>query len=397
MSRRKGGGPLACFSFWYCDDGQVVCRPADVDLFLECLGRAAATVGATRGEGEDVKSTVRLIGHPDALAAFGDEWVTPRIQRTCKVAAPNSCSEVLGAVSGDREAAEAMFSERTERLRELHVALREVDDPAVEMTLGRLCADVCRSVHLLRAAGHQVGMDALDAHDCQLGRFVEHTLGGDLPDRALDQAALGVTDGGLGFRRAAGLALPAFVASRIEVRPFVERLFASMAAAGVFVPGAMERYDAQTRDALQSFTVRLAPARAQLAESFCEQAAVSATESLARVLRGDPFVPQGPPVPTAHVGDRILGELGDDDPEHPASACSRRPRLQRQLAVLWDKQRLQELSSDNDADTRRLADLADPTVSAEWLWALSPVQPHRLESDACVAAVRLRFGASFAQ
>ena len=63
MQRRKGGGPLGCFSFWYCDDGQVICRPADVDLFLERLDDAAAEAGATRCEGADVKSTVRLVGH----------------------------------------------------------------------------------------------------------------------------------------------------------------------------------------------------------------------------------------------------------------------------------------------------------------------------------------------
>ena len=39
------------FDFWYCDDGQVVCRPEDVDLYLQCFDAAAARRGATRGEG----------------------------------------------------------------------------------------------------------------------------------------------------------------------------------------------------------------------------------------------------------------------------------------------------------------------------------------------------------
>ena len=81
MQRRKGGGPLGCFSFWYCDDGQVICRPADVDLFLECLDAAAAEAGANRGEGADVKSTVRLVGHPGVLANFSEVWVTDRIRQ----------------------------------------------------------------------------------------------------------------------------------------------------------------------------------------------------------------------------------------------------------------------------------------------------------------------------
>ena len=70
VARRKGTPISQCFNFWYCDDGQVVCRPKDVDLFLECQEAAAARVGATRGESTDVKSLVRLVGHPDALRAF---------------------------------------------------------------------------------------------------------------------------------------------------------------------------------------------------------------------------------------------------------------------------------------------------------------------------------------
>ena len=49
-----------------------------------------------------------------------------------------------------------------------------------------------------------------------------------------------------------------------------------------------------------------------------------------------------------------------------------------------------------EADAQRLQDLADPTASSEWLWALSPAEPAHLEPDAYVPAVRLRLGAGFA-
>jgi len=91
-----------------------------------------------------------------------------------------------------------------------------------------------------------------------------------------------------------------------------------------------------------------------------------------------------------------VGELGSEDPEHPASASARRPRLQRQLATLLDKQRLEALTAAVGPDTRRLEELADETVSSEWLWALDPAQPESVEADAYVAAVRLRLGAGFA-
>ena len=181
-----------------------------VDLFLECLDAEAEKVGATRGDGPDVKSHVRLVGHPDALPAFVDQsWVTERVSRTCQVDAPNADCDVLGAVAGSAPAANLKFCERVAKLHELHSPLAEVNDPATELTLGRACADVCRSVHLLRTAGHDVSEDALKEHDEGLNSFVSRALGGDLRS---------VSQGGLGFRRAVGLAIPALTSSTSSLR-----------------------------------------------------------------------------------------------------------------------------------------------------------------------------------
>ena len=397
MSRRKGGGKTGCFSFWYCDDGQAVCRPQDVDLFLECLDTVAARAGATRGEGVDVKSSVRLIGHPDALAAFDGDWATERVQRTCKIGVPNADCEVLGAAAGAPAASAALFEARTAALRELHGALAEVNDPAAELTMGRLCADVSRVTHLLRAAGPELDHELLGEHDEILDNFVARTLGGDLPRSSLDQAALGASEGGLGFRRAVGLALPAFVASRIEARPFVQRLFDAMAAEGVEVPRALALYDEQTDAALEKLLGGLNASRAGLARSSCECAAEAAAARLAALQRGERLVPTGAPVGDGQAADLLLGELGAEDPEHPAGPAARRPRLQRVLATLHDKERLEALTAEAAGpDQRRLQELSDKTVSSEWLWALDPAQPASLEPDAYVAAARLRLGASFA-
>ena len=45
----------------------------DVDLFLECLDRAAAKAGFTRGSGREVKSTVRLIGDDATIFMFQEQ------------------------------------------------------------------------------------------------------------------------------------------------------------------------------------------------------------------------------------------------------------------------------------------------------------------------------------
>ena len=51
-SQKPLGDDLACFGFWYADDGQYVCRPGDADLFLNCFDHAAATADVSRGTGQ---------------------------------------------------------------------------------------------------------------------------------------------------------------------------------------------------------------------------------------------------------------------------------------------------------------------------------------------------------
>ena len=65
-ARKDPSCNLACFGFWFADDCEYICRPDDVDLFLECLDRAAAKVRLTRGTGQGVKLAVRLIGDESA-------------------------------------------------------------------------------------------------------------------------------------------------------------------------------------------------------------------------------------------------------------------------------------------------------------------------------------------
>ena len=99
-SQKPLGEDLACFGFWYADAGQYVCRPGDVDLFLNCFDRAAAAAGLTRGTGQEVKSTVRLIGDAAAIASFHEHQeerlITSRIRDTCQILDPNRTIEVLG-------------------------------------------------------------------------------------------------------------------------------------------------------------------------------------------------------------------------------------------------------------------------------------------------------------
>ena len=345
-----------------------------------------------------MKTTVRLVGHPSSLASFDDVWLTDRIRRTCQIGEDNGHIEVLGAALGPASIREAQFSDFVGKLRDLHASLAEIADPAAELTLGRACVDVSRVVHLLRASGDVLSSDATAEHDEALTDFVSTTLGGDLPVRSSVQAAAGVSHGGLGMRRAADLALPCFVASRVEARPFVERLFSAMDAEGVGTPGLMELYDSQVENALRRLEAQLTPGRAERARGFCERAAEVAIKQLDSIEAGGRLSVAGAPVGVGQAGSLLLGELGAEDSEHPASAAASRPRLQRALAGLVDRDCLDALAAglDSQSDLRRLKELRDDTVSSEWLWALDPRAPAALEPDAYVAAVRLRLGAGFA-
>ena len=96
---------------WYADDGEALLLPERVDMYLQHLDREAALVGASRGSGDDIKSTVMLIGAPAVVASYGDAWVTPYISQTCKILTPNSEVEVLGGAVGGPGLATALFGQ----------------------------------------------------------------------------------------------------------------------------------------------------------------------------------------------------------------------------------------------------------------------------------------------
>lgn len=68
---------------WFADDGQVLIQPHRIDVYLRCPDAEATLVGATRGSGPNVKSTVRLVGPTNAVASVSEAWITDYIRRTC--------------------------------------------------------------------------------------------------------------------------------------------------------------------------------------------------------------------------------------------------------------------------------------------------------------------------
>ena len=124
---------------------------------------------------------------------------------TCKVAAPNSNTEVLGAAFGDDEAIEAQFRETSEKAQRTQSTIRLVEDAACELVLTRRCTDVCKVTHLLRTSGDRLSRQAPSAFDPRVRLSLEHVIGSPLSEDSYLRASLGVSDGGLGFRRATGI------------------------------------------------------------------------------------------------------------------------------------------------------------------------------------------------
>ena len=218
------GAQPAVADAWFMDDGQIFCKPELVDDLLRILDEELAKVGATRGEGEGVKSVARLVGPSAVVESLGDTWASERVRRTCKLPGNNSTIHVLGVDVGKQAARTAHFQATAESVAAGRESLAGIADSATELVLTRRCADVCEITYLLRAHGPAIQQQALQRFDDDLSKALALASGGPLHEEALSQACLGVKQGGLGARRAQDTALPAFVASRLQSRPLARKL-----------------------------------------------------------------------------------------------------------------------------------------------------------------------------
>ena len=129
---------------------------------LRHLDRELATVGATRGEGSNVKSVVRLLCESDEQPV-PDEWF--ELASTCQLPGTNAAAHILGIDMGKANSASQQFRELSRQVGELHDSILQVRDTATELILLRRCADVCKVSHLLRANGTNIEADALNEFD----------------------------------------------------------------------------------------------------------------------------------------------------------------------------------------------------------------------------------------
>ena len=322
-----------------------------MDLFLRCLDKAAENAGLSRGQGEDIKSTVRLVCSDEAIARFRSEQeenlVTAYVSDTCKVLAPNAPVEVLGTVLGIRQDRDDAFAARLTKLQALREDLADVESAGVELLLGRLCANTTKFTHLLRAYGTLLGKDLLDRFDDLTAQFIERVLGGDLHEKAIEQATLGMNFGGLGFRKAELLAAPAHLASLIEARPCVEYLVNLAAEAGVDFPTALAVFDSNIVRATEECCTRLDAEKARCIPLFCSDAAGFADENFQKILTGSEQTQEPRSQTDGSRHDPVLTAPERDDLEivRPLKPV----KLQHHLSVLFDQEGSGDLSAHFEA------------------------------------------------
>ena len=146
-----------------------------------------------------------------------------------------------------RGAQNEQLEENARRTQRLHDRVGLINDPAVELVLTRRCANLCKVTHMLRAGGDVVEDNHLRGFDTHLRGSLGRILAGLLDDRPWARATAGVKDGGLGFRQATAVALPAFVASRTAARPLFASLGQVVATAGLLSMSALlAAYDTRT-------------------------------------------------------------------------------------------------------------------------------------------------------
>ena len=365
-------------------------------VYLTAFDEALHAIGGTRIAGGEFKSQARLIGSPGARSSVSETWHCGIVSATCRVASPadGPSGKVLG-IDLDGETLGEQLRAATAHIDSIQKAILGIADAPAELALLRTSANVCRIVHLLRAAGPDLDVDALhvfdDAQDDTLGSL----LGGALPSSCAERAACGVGEGGLGLRRARDLQFPAFLASRAEAQGLAEEF------AQTLPHEIQERlfihWSHTTDAALEQWQRELTPATAAVALQALEEASTAADARCARFVGRLPasFDSEAGDALAKRVACALVSPAGLEDPEHP-DAPGR--QLQRRLVDLAAHERMNHLrcrlvASGDWAGTRLLDDLQHPGTDHSWMWVLAASDAAVVHSADFADALLLRLGA----
>ena len=212
----------------YVDDTMTASCPEDFHDLVVSFDSELAKRGASRGVGDDLKSTCRIVC-PDKDVAYWSNpanqgWITDYIRATFKILPPNTPVEYLGAMVGGAPEATKSMKQAMARTSAKRDGINSLQHAASELILLRRVSDVANINFWLRCQGDRMCPDTTIAFDNELRAAVEIALGGGIPDNSWWQAELPVDKGGLGMRQAAQTGAAAFLASRAASRAMVDDL-----------------------------------------------------------------------------------------------------------------------------------------------------------------------------
>jgi hypothetical protein len=400
--------PLRCFDTWYLDDSFIRGGLIDGDLWLAALDAVGSAAGLERSP---LKSTFRAPAHNTPTPPY-----TAFTSRRQDWTEPMKCLGVgLTDVAVQLEA-------KIEQTAELHKALADLDDPAIELILIRQCVEVNRITHLLRAIGptlpsaHGDGTPGrilcpgfeqlhLQKFDDVMRMAVTQTVRCHVTDEAAQQATWGVKGGGLGLRAASTIVLPAHVASLVEAEAMVQWLSDSSCAAGVPDTDGEITHVTRREAAVEALLSGIDPVDKASMESSIEKAVVRAKKLSDSIT--NPPNERPPPAPIRHpytagsAPSALVPDAGESAPSGPPSNRPQSsPRLQHQLLGIIDSAEIKVILSGlaGDASThakqrlQRLTDLSSKQTKHEWLWAINPAHGFVLTPDSFSVGLRLRLG-----
>ena len=221
-----------------------------------------------------------------------------------------------------------------------------------------------------------------------------------MPDEAWAQAALGVKEGGFGFRRASDAALAASVGSMTEARPKVRSMCASMTAAGLSPPGVLEAvFDFRMGSAIDRLLQASPTVRRQELRNFLDQCRGDAQKELDGESQAEATAYDGNP--GRRRGHGLVADMAAQDEEMPGEGRQGASARHVQRGVL--RIRDQGLTDDyiegfqrlgRTEHVHRLNELRHPETCHKWLWALGKARQELLPAEEYVTAVRLRLGAT---
>ena len=215
-------------------------------------------------------------------------------------------------------------------------------------------------------------------HDTVLKCDIEQLLGGSLSDNSFHQATCGLNVGGLGMRRAKAIALPCFIASRVESRTAVTELFHRMFD-DEFADNVMGLFDREVSEAIAAFKLQLRP------ESIIEVTNFL-SEADERRNNGDLRRP-------VTISDHLIQPASNVDGSFSGN-------LQSNLCALVDKDSMtcihQYFVQQEDWEhANRLTELSDSSVSHEWVGCINPIHGPVLPTHLFLIAIKLRLGIPF--